>query len=89
VFDYKQQPFPRSLTDSQYDQAVGRKYTTSEITKVFRVPPSGITEGEGSSGHECNGTYKTFAAEHCPYCQRKPYHTTGKCKNSTCGICKY
>jgi hypothetical protein len=22
-------------------------------------------------GHECSGTYKTFAQEHCPYCLRK------------------
>lgn len=51
------------------------------------APVSSCTHGE--TGHMCTGTYKTFAAEHCPYCQRKPYHPNGVCGDSTCGICKY
>ena len=56
MFDYKQRPFVKTLTDEQYNRATGRLADS--------LPKS-------PSGHECNGTYKTFAAAHCPYCQPK------------------
>lgn len=92
-FTYSQRPFSRRISNEEYDQAVGR--THSVLLAILSQSPnhSGAQgtsdESAGRLGHECNGTYKTFAAEHCPYCQRKPYHPTGKCEDSTCGRCKY
>lgn len=41
-------------------------YTGSPLGSALYVPPP-----SPPSGHECSGTYKTFAAAHCPYCKPK------------------
>lgn len=76
-FVYSQRPFRSDLTEDQYSVAVGR---TSDVA---------LAHSAFITGHECNGTYKTFAAEHCPYCQRKPHHPADRCSAPSCGICKY
>lgn len=93
MFDYKQRPFAKNLTEAEYDRATGRM-TAEELTewrldmeddaerergasKFPHLPqPSPtlsaaleILSAPSPTGHTCNGTYKTFAAEHCIYCQ--------------------
>lgn len=61
----------RELQNSAAD--LFRVFESDEIARIFSVPAESIPDATGdsttdSTGHTCNGTYKTFSAAHCPYC---------------------
>ena len=79
MFDYKQRPFSHSISDLEYDVAVGR--VPVSISQADGFTDELATKIPGAHPSDCE----------CDRCTnpRKPHHGGAQCNVSTCGTCKY